>query len=399
MNAQHIVKNFLAIVTPSMHARRREALNACMLSIMSGNKLTVTSMGRGIHSKAYEKHNIKRADRLCSNPHLHLGIQSIYGSIVQLLIGNNRHPVIHVDWPDMDAYGKHFLIRASLAFQGRSLTLYEEVHPLKNKEKPAVHQAFLVQLKHHLSIDCKPIIVTDADFRGPWFKLVYSLGWDFVGRVRNVTFCRPSQGVWFACKALYKLASSSPKAYEDWELNRSNPIDVNFVLYKGKPKGRHAINRKGKVKKSGASKSSSSGATDPWLLATSLNIQCNRYKKIVKIYASRMQIEEAFRDQKSARFGIGMEQHYCNNARKLKCLLLIGTLALLCLILLGIATELSDLTKRFMANTSKMKTLSYAYLGRRVFQSHLFRIYARAMYDAIEYIRSRTMNGEYATYV
>jgi len=36
MNASNIVKKFLTFVTPTMHASRREALNACVLSIMNG---------------------------------------------------------------------------------------------------------------------------------------------------------------------------------------------------------------------------------------------------------------------------------------------------------------------------------------------------------------------------
>jgi len=387
MNATNIVKKFLSFVTPTMHARRRESLNACVLSIMNGNTLTVTSMGRGIHSNAFEKHNIKRADRLCSNPHLHAGIKSIYGATTKLLIGNNCRPVIHIDWSDLDAYGKHFLIRASLAFEGRSLTLYEESHPLKSKEKPTVHQAFLEQLKKFLPDDCKPIIVTDAGFRGPWFKLIKSLDWDFVGRVRNVTFCRSQHGEWFACKKLYELANSSPKAYSNWELNRANPINLNFVLYKSKPKGRHAFNRKGSIKQSGASQSSASGAKDPWLLATTLDVNSTKHKKVVQIYASRMQIEEAFRDQKSSRFGLGMEQHYCNNIRRLNCLVLIGSLALLVLMLMGIATERTGLSKRFKANTSRKITLSYSYLGRRLIQSTRFKIHSEHIVEALNYIK------------
>jgi hypothetical protein len=37
---------------------------------------------------------------------------------------------------------------------------------------------------------------------------------------------------------------------------------------------------------------------EPWLLATYLNKTLNLSKKIVKTYATRMQIEESFRDVK-----------------------------------------------------------------------------------------------------
>jgi hypothetical protein len=31
----------------------------------------------------------------------------------------------------------------------------------------------------------KPIIVTDAGFKVPWFRQILKLGWDFVGRTRQ----------------------------------------------------------------------------------------------------------------------------------------------------------------------------------------------------------------------
>ncbi|MDQ7072896.1 MAG: hypothetical protein Q9N32_04590 [Gammaproteobacteria bacterium] len=66
------------------------------------------------------------------------------------------------------------------------------------KEKPAIHKAFMSKLKSMLPPTCKPIIVSDAGFRIPWFKLIESLGWDFVGRVRNKTMCKQnSDDEWF----------------------------------------------------------------------------------------------------------------------------------------------------------------------------------------------------------
>lgn len=100
-----------------------------------------------------------------------------------LLAGQLRNPVIYVDWSDLDAMQEHFLIRASLAAKGRSLTLYEEAHPLDMKEKPKTHRLFMNKLKSLLPVDSKPIIVSDAGFRIPWFKLVTSMGWDYAGRV------------------------------------------------------------------------------------------------------------------------------------------------------------------------------------------------------------------------
>ena len=49
---------------------------------------------------------------------------------------------------------------------GRSATVYEEVHTLASKDKRRTHRAFLRQLQAVLPVGCRPIIVTD--FRTPW---------------------------------------------------------------------------------------------------------------------------------------------------------------------------------------------------------------------------------------
>ena len=212
MNAKQVLSNYLSVVTPTMHKVRRDSLFAAIESSINGASLSVTGIGRNISNHAYEKHRIKRVDRLCSNTHLQREIPNIYASMCAQLVAQCKQPIIHVDWSDMDERKHHFLIRASLAAQGRSLTLYEEIHDLHHKEKPKVHQAFMVKLKAMLPEDCKPIIVTDAGFRIPWFQLVESLGWDFVGRVRNRTFCKKKRSKsWFPVKELYQLASFRPK--------------------------------------------------------------------------------------------------------------------------------------------------------------------------------------------
>ena len=93
-----------------------------------------------------------------------------------LLIGARTRPVLLVDWSDLDARKRHYLLRASLAVNGRSATVYEEVHTLASKDKRRTHRAFLRQLQAVLPVGCRPIIVTDAGFRTPWFQQVVGLG-------------------------------------------------------------------------------------------------------------------------------------------------------------------------------------------------------------------------------
>ena len=133
-------------------------------------------------------------------------------------------PVIIVDWSDMDDCKRHFLLRASIPVQGRSLTLYEEVYTVKQKEKPKIHLDFLQRFKTMLPKTCGPIIISDAGFRIPWFKLVASFGWDCIGRVRNRTFVKlATQEAWGACKALYKQATQTPKSLGEALMAQNNP--------------------------------------------------------------------------------------------------------------------------------------------------------------------------------
>jgi len=234
------------------------------------NEESVTGMGRGIDSKAYEKHNIKRADRLCSNPHLLIESDYIYTAICYLFGRISSCPIILVDWSDLDEHKGHFLLRASLAFDGRSVTLYQEVHTLKTKEKPYTHKHFLNMLKSMIGKGVKPIVVTDAGFKTRWFRAVLALDWDFVGRTRKPNFYTLDKGEsWHNITDLYAKATATPKVLNG-SINRTKPLECRLISYKQKAKGRHNLNRVGQPRQSKHSKTNAKGAPDPWLLSTSL---------------------------------------------------------------------------------------------------------------------------------
>ena len=123
-----------------------------VMAAVVGTRLTVTALGRSLVSEAKEKHCIKRADRLLSNRNLQAEGFEVYVAQARRILGAVQRPVVIVDWSDLDADKRHFLLRASTPAGGRSLTLYEEVHTLGCKEKPRVHQAFLKQLQKVLNL-------------------------------------------------------------------------------------------------------------------------------------------------------------------------------------------------------------------------------------------------------
>ena len=108
-------------------------------------------------------------------------------------------------------------------------------------------------------------------------------------------------------------------------------------------------------------------AREPWLLATSLTCTAS---KVVATYARRMQLEEAFRDLKSPRFGWAFEFSSSKNPARLEMLLMIACLASLVTLAVGAAAESQGLAAQFQANTiRKRRVLSLAFLGRRILVS------------------------------
>jgi hypothetical protein len=347
-----------------MHKTRRKALNAVIMSLISGADLSVTSLGRNINSKTTEKHQIKRSDRLCSNPHLQMEMMDIYKSMAKKLIGNKKHPFILIDWSDLDDYKCHFLMRASIAIEGRSLTLYEEVHTLKTKEKPVTHRLFINQLKVILPPNITPIIISDAGFRVPWFKQIRALGWDYLGRIRNRTSCKnETDEDWHPVKDLYRSATSTPKEIGLYKMSKSTPFETQMVVYKGKSKGRKDLVVTGeRARRSKQSRAYAKRNSEPWLLATSLKPRIRHAfaKKIVTIYKKRMQIEESFKDIKT---GLNFNESLSKKPEKINALLLIALLAQYVLYLVGLAMEMLGKHTAYQSNSIKTRrVLSYQFL-------------------------------------
>ena len=368
MQAKQVLHKLLDTTCLMMHQTRRTALEVNVMAALSGTRLTVTDLGRSMQSEAKQKHCIKRADRLLSNPHLHRERLAVYRHLTTLFIGSQQRPIVIVDWSDLDACGRHFLLRASVPVVGRSLTLYEEVHTKKGKEKPKTHLHFLRTLKTMIPEGCCPIIVSDAGFRVPWFTLVESFGWDWVGRIRGATLMRwDKDEAWFHCKSLYEKATRPPRALGKAEVTRSNPMACQLVLYKSKPKGRINMNRFGGRSRAWHSLKQSAREREPWLLATSLPFSSQLAGKLVKLYELRMQIEESFRDLKSTRFGLSLAFHLTWQVERLQVMLLIASLALMVAWLMGKATELTGQHWQYQANTIRhRKVLSTIFIGLKV---------------------------------
>ena len=177
-------------------------------------------------------------------------------------------------------------------------------------------------------------------------------------------------------KSLYKSQKRSCQLLGDITLTKSHEFKTHAVLIgKGHKLLKRDTNQKYK---------------EPWFLVSSLPKHQNFLKKTIKIYSTRMQIELAFRDQKSARFGLSSELHRTVKPIRVKILMLIAMLAHWFNILLGMTVEYMGKASSFQANTVKHKrVLSWHFLGMRQWQTKRFEIPIAEMKEAFKWLKAR----------
>lgn len=356
MHALVIVQQLLRTRCPQIHAARLTVILATVGAAVRGRRLTLSELGRALIGPARPKHSIKRVDRLLGNRHLAVERVEVYQTLARRLVGTHCEPLIVVDWSDLSADRRWQLLRAAIPVGGRCLTLYEEVHPLTRFGNPRVHRSFLARLKALLPAGVKPILVTDAGFRAPWFKSVNRLGWHWIGRIRNRTYLRPhGAAAWVGCKRLYAQAHARPQTLGLYEMVRSNPVTCHLYLIK-RPK-KHRIHQSvfGQRLHGNQSRKQARAQREPWLLAASPSLGHRKAAQIINHFATRMQIEEAFRDLKCARYGLGFELNGSRSRERLAALLLIALLSFFVLWLIGSQALARGLQFHYQSNTRRAR--------------------------------------------
>ena len=274
--------------------------------------------------------------------------------------------MIIVDWSDFELGRQWLMLKAAVPVRGRAVVLYERVFPFKRYNSPGAHREFLRTLHSILPKDCCPIILTDAGFRGPWFRDVEKYGWDWVGRIRNkIKYYRVQTGRWRFTDSLYPEATTVPRYIGEVALSRRHRYHFRLYLV------RAYRTRVGRPPRRGPKRPNTTMYRRlhraPWLLATSLPHDRGSARRIKQIYTLRMQIEESFRDLKCHRWGVGLRYARSHTAKRLEILLLLGTLATLVAWLVGLAGRTMQWNWQLQANTErKRQVLSTFFIGRQL---------------------------------
>jgi hypothetical protein len=340
MHAVRVLQKVLRPVSARLDARNARNLFLAIEALVHGRRLTLMELARHWPGAQRVRAPLKRMDRFLGNRAVQALRVNFYEATARWLL-RSPHPVLIVDWSELKSDGRWHLLRAGVTARGRTLTVYEEVHPEPKKNNAAVEAAFLRRLGALLPRGIRPIVITDAGFRVPWFRAVEALGWYWIGRVRHRTRLRwldtTRQNTWIYCKSLHPQATARARPLGNAELTESNALRCRLVLVRRKRRGRIERTRYGTRARGGHSRKMARSATEPWLLAASPALDDLSASAIVAMYARRMQIEQSFRDLKSHRYGCAFDDTLTRDSPRLEMLLLVHLLASLAAWLAAVA--------------------------------------------------------------
>lgn len=372
MHVNAIVQDLLGT---SIHKTRLDTLSVMVDGVIDCKELKLTSLGRHLKIDGKECSAINRVDRFLGNKFYQTQSIEIYRAITRKAVGSIVTPLLIVDWSSipgshLTSSGEHCLLRASLAAQGRSITLYEEVHPKSKEGNARVHREFLGCLKSLLPIGCKPCILTDAGFKNPWFKAVLDLGWDYIGRLNSTVHYDNGTG-FRPLSELFRQATNKPQEIGSVVVAKTNPMATKIYLYKKPAKGRKHRGKTGKIITNKQSRKNAKSNREPWILAASLN--GNQIEQlIIKYYKLRMTIEESFRDTKSQYYGLSLNENITLNVKRYIVWILLAALVAFIAWIVGYSAEKLKLHHDFQANTYRhRRVLSFFFLGCQIIRKKI----------------------------
>ncbi|AKH64260.1 transposase [Photorhabdus thracensis] len=386
MPARKVCHNFFKDALAPFHKYRQNALIDATMALINGASLTLTSIGRFLPGQAQVKNKIKRVDRLLGNTALHNDIPAIFNNITAMITRQLPLCVIAVDWSGYPSQEYHVL-RASLLCDGRAIPLLSWVVSSEKQNNTLIQNQFLDSLAKAVSSDARVIIVTDAGFKSPWFRHITSLGWDFIGRIRNnVQFhLADSPEIWL--KISDCPGTITPKYMGAGTLvkEKKNRINGHFYTYKKLPKGRKSKRSKGRPMYTKTDNEYRQSAKEAWLIFSSIDDL--KPREIIKLYSRRMQIEQNFRDEKSERFGFGLRASHSRSAGRMRVLSLLATLSTIVLWLIGYHVENKGLHLRYQANSIKSRrVISYLTLAENVLRHSPLILKQISLNDALNHL-------------
>ena len=330
------------LFTEAFHHKQVMSMGLFVLGVLYADRLGVAAIGRGL-AKARgtaPKHGIKQFDRFLTNKKIRMAdFQKGFATIV---VNSRKKILVTMDWTDFDADDHTVLVLSLVTRSKRALPLiWTVVQKSTLKGTRNLHEKTAVQmLREALPVDVHMTILADRGFGDTAF-------FDHLVGIENVDFViRFKANYLITCDGIRaKAAELVPKngrirLFKDARLTGAQNGPHTVVLYKAR------------------------GMKDAWCLASSLNLSNGR--DIVDLYAKRFECEEAFRDIKDPRYGLGLRFTSIANPQRRERLLLIVAIAYFFLTLAGVTSEHIGIDRIIKANTVKKRTHSLFRQGREV---------------------------------
>jgi len=320
---------------------RRKTLAHTAAGAMKMKGVGVLALGRAMDGPAFAKHRIKRVDRFLANEKLE-GF-AISKTLFNILRGNERHPIVLVDWTDRHAFEQLVL---SIPRDGRSMPFHAitiKSTKFGTESKGALleaEQAILGQLNAMCPPGVKPIIVADRGFGNErWISDVAKWGWRFVQRISKNHYVETQHHI----GTVPELGIRRGYRPKDWgwgtmgdnKGENKTPFRLVTVFHRD--------------------------ADEPWYLVT--NIEDSQAHKITGIYEKRWYTETMFRDLKNRKWGLGMDEVKLTTVERTATHLIIIMIAYILLCAFGAFAEAQNFGEQLKANTEKNRALSLAAIG------------------------------------
>lgn len=325
----------------SVRRSRRKTLAHVVAGAMKMKGVGVLALGRAMDGPTTAKHRIKRVDRFLANEDFELfDISSV---LFDILRGGNKHPVVLVDWTDRRAYEQLVL---SVTKDGRSMPFCAVT--VKSTKFTAQTEGVLAEAERDIleqlhamcPPDIQPIIVADRGFGNErWIGQIAKWGWRFVQRLSKQHYVETEGHI----GTLPELGIRKGYLPKDWgwgvmgDNHQEDKTHFRLVTVYDRD------------------------ADEPWYLVT--NTEDMTAEQVVGLYKKRMWTEAMFRDLKSRKWGLGLDEVALTTVRRTATHFMIVIVAYILLCAFGAFAELQNFGESLKANTVEKRVLCLASIG------------------------------------
>lgn len=339
---------------PDVHKARWQLWWDLVLSIVLHRTCRMVNIAMGLVQAPNFRAAVKRVDRALSNRALGAHKVDFAKALAHFMISKNPRPALIIDATKHN--NKLASVRVSVAFQGRAIPLINVACKTKQMSTQRTYQQLVRKLRACLPAHCRPVLLCDGEYQGPFFDLLQDQGWDYIGRLAQSVLILPPNKPWTKVLSLFAKAGKKPKSLGTCQVTQSRSFAAQVVLYDGRrPKTRRKAQADSSLLRTRRTKIPSRDkyrvrAYQPWVLVSSLiGLKAS---DVVGQYKRRMQIEQTFRDDKSSALGLGLGLSRCRKVHRLDALLVLATLANWVYFLLGLVGQHRDLWRQTQGSSA-----------------------------------------------